>query len=267
MTHHVVELRDGRQVGVTGLGDPDARRLVLFCHATPGAGGFDPDPIATAEAGIRMITLDRPGYGSTAADGLEAGPSEASDDAGAPLSIWLTMVDDYLQLVEQVASSIADTEFGKIGVVGWGVGAVYATGLAARHPELVERLALIEPTAPTRARLKAAESDEQLDARVENLDALDPYLGASDRLGFMLESAGHGEHGMQLDHRALSDPHWTEWLSSVTARTLLLSSDDSDGEWYRHRIRGARAFGSWSNPSTTIVEAWPTVLRFLTAER
>ena len=64
MTHHIVELRDGRHVGVTGLGDPEADRLVLMCHPSPGAGGFDPDPPATSTAGVRIITLDRPGYGS-----------------------------------------------------------------------------------------------------------------------------------------------------------------------------------------------------------
>lgn len=257
MTHHLAELRDGRHIGITGLGDPDAERLVLLCHPTPGAGGFDPDPPATSTAGIRMITLDRPGYGS----------SDVSPDAPTPLDAWLNDLDEYLQSIEQMARTIADTDFGPIGVVGWGVGAVYATGLAARHPELVTRLALVEPTAPTRDRLRAAESDESIDSRLEDPEALDPYLGAADRMGFMLDSARNGEGGMALDHRVFADPSWVDALDSISARTLILASDGSEGTWYRRRIQGARTFGEWANPATTIVVGWPTVLRFLTAER
>jgi pimeloyl-ACP methyl ester carboxylesterase len=257
MTHHLTELRDGRHVGITGLGDPKAKRLVLLCHPTPGAGGFDPDPPATSTAGIRMITLDRPGYGG----------SDTSPERPAPLEAWLDDLDEYLQTIEQIARTIADTDFGQIGVVGWGVGAVYATGLAVRHPELINRLALVEPTAPTKERLHAAESDEAIDARVEDLDALDDFLGASDRMAFMLDSARRGEGGMQLDRQAMSDADWADSLGSVRARTVIMSSSDSDGSWYRRHVHGAREFGEWSNPATTIVEAWKVVLRFLTAER
>ncbi|MEP6842379.1 MAG: alpha/beta hydrolase [Pseudolysinimonas sp.] len=254
MTHYLAELRDGRHIGITGLGDPAGGRLVLFCHPAPGAGGFDPDPPATATAGIRMIALDRPGYG-----GSETGP-----ESPAPLDAWLKDLDEYLHTVEDVASVIANTDFGPIGVVGWGLGAMYATGLAVRHPELVDRLVLIEPTAPTEARLTAAEFEGAIDARLEALNALDGFLGASDRLGFMLDSARHGEGGMPLDRRVFTDPHWEKSLSSIRVSTLILSSDDSEGAWYQHRIQGARTFGTWSNPTTTIVEAWPEVLSFLT---
>lgn len=257
MTNRLALLRDGRHIGVTGLGDPSGARLVLMCHPSPGAGGFDPDPPATATAGIRVITLDRPGYGA----------SDAPPETDEPLDAWLDDLDEYLQSIENTARSIADTEFGPIGVVGWGVGAVYATGLAARHPELIDRLALIEPTGATRARRRAAASEEPIDARLEDPSALDDYLGASDRMERMLDAVGEAADGMQLDARVLAQPHWTDALSGVEARTVIMSSVDSDGSWYGRRMRGARAFGEWADPATTIVAAWKTVLRFLTAER
>jgi len=136
MAHHLFELPDGRHAGVTGLGDPRGRRLVVMCHPSPGAGAFDPDPPATSTTGVRIITLDRPGYGA----------SDPLPDEADPLGAWLDDVDEYLQTVENIAKSIAGTDFGAVGVIGWGVGAVYATALAARRPGLVNRLALIEPT-------------------------------------------------------------------------------------------------------------------------
>lgn len=257
MTHHIVELRDGRHVGVTGLGDPEAERLVLLCHPSPGAGGFDPDPPATSTSGVRIVTLDRPGYGST---------DLASKDRSA-VDAWLDDVDEYLQSIERTARTVADTAFGSIGVVGWGLGAVYATGLAARHPEVIDRLALVEPTGATRARQDAARSDEAIDARLEDAEALDRFAGASDRLGFMLESARRGHGGEELDRRAVAEKGSEDVLGAVTARTVTISSGDSDAKWYLSRMPKARDFGTWSNAATTIVEAWPVVLRFLTATR
>ena len=257
MAHHLFELPDGRHAGVTGLGDPMGRRLVIMCHPSPGAGAFDPDPPATSTAGIRIITLDRPGYGA----------SDPLPDGADPLGGWLDDVDEYLQTVENIAKSIAATDFGAVGVIGWGVGAVYATALAARRPGLVNRLALIEPTGATRARLRAAESQHPLDARLEDAGALQRYRGAPDRMGAMLDAGDVHSAGPQLDARALRQPRWPDALKKVTARTVIMSSDQSDGGWYRHRIHRARSFGQWDDPATTIVAAWKNVLRFFASER
>ncbi|MBW8871996.1 MAG: alpha/beta fold hydrolase [Leifsonia sp.] len=257
MAHHLVQLRNGRHVGVTGLGDPMGKRLVIMCHPSPGAGGFDPDPPATSTAGIRMIGLDRAGYGA----------SDPAPDSADPLRTWLDDLDEYLRNVENIAKSVAGTDFGAVGVLGWGVGAVYATGLAARHPDLVNRVALIEPTGATPARLQAAESGEPLDARLEDAAALGRYPGASDRLREMLTSAGDDPAGAHLDARVMRQPRWPDGLAKVRARTVILSSDQSDGVWYRRQIHRARSFESWDDPATTIVAGWKNVLRFFTSER
>lgn len=256
MTHHVHELHDGRHVGITGLGDPDATRLVLFCHPSPGAGGFDPDPTVTATAGVRIIAPDRPGYG--ASDPVVADSASAES--------WLADLDDYLRSVESTARSVSDVDFGRIGVIGWGTGAVYASALAGRHSELVERLVLVEPTAPTRQRL--AESAPAIDARLEQVEQLEQnerYPGAADRMRFMLDDATrHGDDGLRFDRRALEATSWRSLLGKVTAKTLVVTAGSGpDALWYRWLIRSTRRSSDWRGPATTIVEAWPEILDWL----
>src|SRR3954449_12040371 len=78
--------RNGRAVAVHDLtpGAPADAPVVLMCHAAPGSGSFDPDPEVTAAAGIRLIEVDRPGYGGSdpvkddfATIGLAAGDAAA----------------------------------------------------------------------------------------------------------------------------------------------------------------------------------------------
>jgi len=89
MTHAANEPRidrtvaapDGRRIGVAEFGSPDGPVVVLL-HRSPGSRLLDPDPVATEGAGIRLVCVDRPGYGATdpvptptrgaAADDLEA---------------------------------------------------------------------------------------------------------------------------------------------------------------------------------------------------
>jgi pimeloyl-ACP methyl ester carboxylesterase len=60
--------RLGRAVTVHELtpNAPADAPVVLLCHSAPGSGSFDPDPAATAAAGVRLIAVDRPGYGGSA---------------------------------------------------------------------------------------------------------------------------------------------------------------------------------------------------------
>ncbi len=256
MTHRIHELRDGRHIGITGLGDPDATRLVLFCHPSPGAGGFDPDPTVSATAGVRIVALDRPGYGASDPVVADSEPTEG----------WLADLDDYLQSVESTARSVSAVEFGPIGVIGWGTGAIFASALAGRRPGLVERLVLVEPTAPTRQR--RAESSAAIDARLERVERLeknDSYPGAADRMRFMLDDATRqGDDGRRFDRRALDDASWRSLLGKIDARTLVVTAGPSpDALWYRWLIRSTHRSSDWSDPTTTIVEAWPEILEWL----
>jgi pimeloyl-ACP methyl ester carboxylesterase len=255
MTHHLHELRDGRRIGVTGLGDPDATRLILFCHPSPGVGGFDPDPTVTATIGVRVVELDRPGYG-----GSDPMPQ------GDAVERWVSDVDEYLRSVESNASAVSFIDFGRIGLIGWGVGAIFAAAFAAHHPQQVEGLVLVEPTAPTRDRL--VRSEGPIDARLEHrraLEELEGHLGASDRMGRMLDGAARIDAGgTEFDRRALAEPGWQELLQDVASPTLIVSAGaTADSRWYRHRIAHVTTSWGWSDPSTSVVEAWATILDFL----
>lgn len=81
-------LAHGRGVRLHRLvdgGDP-----VVFCHAAPGAGNFDPYPQESAAHGITLLAPDRPGYG--ASDPIQeewATPGAAAETAyPMPISNW-----------------------------------------------------------------------------------------------------------------------------------------------------------------------------------
>jgi pimeloyl-ACP methyl ester carboxylesterase len=123
----------GRKVWVHDLtpGAPADAPVVLFCHAAPGSGAFDPDPVVTAAKGVRLIAVDRPGYGGSdpVGDGGFATVALAADDAAAVLEAVL------------VPGATA-------GVAGWSAGGRVALALAERRPDLVGRVTVIGTPAP-----------------------------------------------------------------------------------------------------------------------
>lgn len=118
----------GRRIAVQITG-PDDGPPVLLCHAAPGSRLHDPDPETTADAGIRLITMDRPGYGGSdrLADGLVPTIPRFADDCAAVL--------DHLGVP---ATAVA----------GWSAGGRVAMALAARRPDLVRSIAIIATPAP-----------------------------------------------------------------------------------------------------------------------
>lgn len=125
-----IVVRDGRRVAVRVLADGGADRTVVFCHPAPGAGTLDPDPEATHARGVRLIAVDRPGYG---------GSDPVSGDQ------WAT--------VDSAADDIADVlrrldVAGPVGAAGWSAGGRVALALAARAPDVVDRVVVIATPAP-----------------------------------------------------------------------------------------------------------------------
>jgi pimeloyl-ACP methyl ester carboxylesterase len=57
-----VRLQDGRSLAYATWGDPQGKPLFLF-HGSPSSRLFRPSESVTASAGVRLITVDRPGYG------------------------------------------------------------------------------------------------------------------------------------------------------------------------------------------------------------
>lgn len=58
-----MQLRDGRRLGFSEWGDPAGKPIFLF-HPLPGSRLFrHPDDSIAASLGVRLITIDRPGFG------------------------------------------------------------------------------------------------------------------------------------------------------------------------------------------------------------
>lgn len=118
-----VTLPDGRVIAVEDRGNPSGRP-VMFLHPAPGSRLIDPDPWATAGARVRLVTFDRPGYGSSTplADGESPSVAGFADDAAA--------------VIEHLA-------LGPVAAVGWSAGGLIALALAARRPDLVQSVAMV----------------------------------------------------------------------------------------------------------------------------
>lgn len=123
-----VELDDGRRLAITDQGPVDGVPLV-FLHAAPGSRRFDPDPAATAAAGVRFVTFDRAGYGDSSPLPAGSMPSVAghAEDVVAVL--------DHLGIAEAA-------------LVGWSAGGRIALATAAAHPERVRSVGVVATPAP-----------------------------------------------------------------------------------------------------------------------
>jgi pimeloyl-ACP methyl ester carboxylesterase len=114
-----IELADGRTLAFSEWGVPDGKPLV-FLHGVPGSRLMCPDLDATEAAGVRLITIDRPGYGR----------SDLQPDRTR-----LNWVEDYLQLIDHL-------ELDTCPVVGMSGGGPYALACAYRSPDRVPAIGL-----------------------------------------------------------------------------------------------------------------------------
>ena len=257
-------LPDGRTVGLNAFGDPMADRLAVICHPTPGSSAFDPDPVVTNRWGVHLIGLDRPGYGGS--QPMPAGShhslSERSDD-----------VADFIARDERNADRISNTDMKHCGVIGWGTGAIVAASLAVRHPDLVDRLALVSPPAPSKAEKFARRTFAIRDGRTalhiaEDDPAFARHLGLDRRLDRMIDEAfAHGDAGIDGDRSLLANTSWVSGLSDLSAEVLVLSGADDpaidaeDLRWWRRHLPGKARFRTLDgSASLTIADAWETVL-------
>ena len=135
----VVKLHDGRALAYAEWGDPVGRPVVLL-HGGPGSRLLCPDEDATVSAGVRLVTVDRPGYGRS--------------DPHPDLSL-LTWADDFAEL------------HGLLGlppcpIVGWSSGGPYALASAVRTPALVSSVGLAASMAPAEEMGEGWEEERRL---------------------------------------------------------------------------------------------------------
>jgi pimeloyl-ACP methyl ester carboxylesterase len=245
----------GRRVAVHRMAEGDTGRTLVLCHPAPGAGAFDPDPPATLARGVTLLAVDRPGYGR----------SDPVPDAS-----WASVfgaADDLAAVLDRAVS-------GPVGLAGWSAGGRVALALAARRPDLVDRVVLLGTPAPheqlpwmppeQQASLDAlrglppdavrAALSQQLaplippDARAADAlsllaaspadDAALAVPGARARLADMLEAAfAQGVSGFASDLAGYGLQAWGFAPEDVQAKTLLLYGS-------RDPVAGAR-HGSW----------------------
>ena len=111
-------LRDGRKIAFCGSGGGSGGAgPILLCHGAPGSRLHGPDSRTTADAGFRLITVDRPGYG-------------LSDPKPGRRII------DWPADVEELATALGLDEF---DVAGTSAGGPYALACAYRLPQASPR--------------------------------------------------------------------------------------------------------------------------------
>ncbi len=247
-----------RTVGMSGLGDPMANRLVLLCHPTAGAAGFDPDPVLTSTWGVHLVSFDRPGYGSS-----DPYPDGTTPSAAA----WADDVAHYFTRAEATASSVAHTDFGRIGVIGWREGGLFAATLAARHPDLVDRLALVGcPAWPTLADARESDAESWFDP-----NRLIPRFSERDtssyerRVNRMLADARlQGSVGVDTDVACFeADPPSLERVSADTLIAIGKRDDYAtpvDGRWFSKQLPLSQTFVSERGGRDLIASAWQRIL-------
>ena len=181
----------------TELGETGSR--VVFCHGLFGQGRNWTQAAKALSADHRVLLLDMPNHGR---------------------SPW-TETFDYLELADLVAAELGDEP---VALVGHSMGGKIAMCLALRHPELVERLAVVD-VAPV-----AYPSGREFVGYIETMQGLDlAALGsrgeAEDALreavpnpvvrSFLLQNLRRGDDGwhwqVNLDLLGDSMPGLTGW--------------------------------------------------------
>jgi pimeloyl-ACP methyl ester carboxylesterase len=290
-------LESGRRVAVhvtrTGALWPGAEgeRLVVFCHSAPGAGAFDPDPAVTRAKRVTLLSLDRPGYGSSSpVSGRWATVESAADD---------------------IATVLEALHVERVGVAGWSAGGRVALALAARRPDLVDRVVVVATPAPDEEvpwidpdervafeRLRTLSPDEahaELVSRLSSVVPSDPFSdealwllaaeGTSDkaglrsprvrnRLGEMLRAAfAQGATGLAADIAGYCLQPWGFEPSEVEAKTLLLygSRDPlagpSHARWWHERLPDARLELAPDAGHLALIPMWSRALAHLAPAR
>ncbi|TQM35651.1 alpha/beta hydrolase [Pseudonocardia cypriaca] len=282
----------GRRIAVRDL-TPDAPAdapVVLFCHIAPGSGEFDPDPEVTAARGVRLITVDRPGYGG----------SEPAGDEFASVGL---VTDDAIAVLEDVLAPGATA-----GVVGWSAGGRVALSVAARRPDLVSRVAVIGTPAPDdavswipeeyKAGIEALRGASAADAHAALTAAMGPMVeslagddrfavlgvgeadgavmarpGVADRLRGMVDEAfAQGAAGMVADVAGYTLQPWGFEPADVTADVLLgYGADDPLGEphgrWWEQELPKAHLEVVPDVGHVVVVPFWDRALEHVTPGR
>jgi pimeloyl-ACP methyl ester carboxylesterase len=274
VTARLLQLPSGGAVGITVLGDPGAAHTVLLCHPTPGASGFDPDPLVSAARSTRIVSADRPGYGAS---------TVPAATVPVPHLAELALFD-----------SLSDAGTRIDAVVGWGFGGLLALRLAAERADRVRRVVLVQTPAPRsrlygvtgrRARAWALQHDDPELAhdalvggtRIGSLSLLGAHAddealalpGLRERCERMLDEAVRQQDaGLRFDRRAARRHDWGDVARGIRARVLVVYGardprlGQGDASWFaRHLARVDVRIVKEAGP-LAIASEWSDVLDF-----
>ena len=121
-----IQLSDGRTLAYLEIGDPEGQPVFYF-HGGPGSRleGLLYDKV-NRQYGIRMIAIDRPGYGL----------SSFQEDR-----TYLNWPDDVSELADQLGID-------RFGVLGWSSGGPHAAAVAYEIPQRLTVVAIVAGEAP-----------------------------------------------------------------------------------------------------------------------
>lgn len=128
LDHATVELADGRRVAHCTLGEQDAP-VVVYCHGTPGSRWellLARSALERSQVPLRLVALDRPGYG----------PSTFVAQRG------------FLPWARDVAEVLDRLGIGDVAVLGASGGSPFALGCARSLGGRVTRVAIVAGVAP-----------------------------------------------------------------------------------------------------------------------
>ena len=125
-TARQAQLKDGRRLGFAEFGDPAGKPVLIFHDLWGNRNLRHPDDAILTRLGIRLIGVDRPGYGM----------STRHPERG-----MMDVVDDVMLLSKAL-------QFEHFSVLGYSAGGPYALACAYRFPGIVRRCAVVSSLPP-----------------------------------------------------------------------------------------------------------------------
>ncbi len=273
VTETDLALSPQRTLHVYDTGGNDARLTVLWQHGTPNTGE-PPAPLfpAAAERGIRWVSFDRPGYGTST---QQAGRDVAAAAADA--------------------ASVADAlGLGQFAVLGHSGGSPHALACAALLPDRVQAVVAMCGLAPLAADgldwfagmapagtalLRAAVAgpaalQEHLAATEFDMDQFTPadqeaLAGNWAWLGEVAGKANAADHGGHADDELAFTAPWGFDPAQVSSPVLIVHGGQdrvvpsSHGEWLARRCPGAELWRQPDDGHISVLNSGVAVLDWL----
>lgn len=125
-TARQAQLKDGRRLGFAEFGDRSGKAVILFHDLWGNRTLRHPDDAILTRLGIRLIGVDRPGYGVS---------------TRKPARGIMDVVDDVMLLSKAL-------KLDDFAVLGYSAGGPYALACAYRFPEIARRCAVVSSLPP-----------------------------------------------------------------------------------------------------------------------